>query len=389
MNASTPFRFLLIGPAAAIFAAGAAMACPPESGEGSAAPMQLLEHEDLGALLELRAREFNGFLSLEPSMAVFSGGKGQQQEGVFFGPGEGQKRYRVLRPSGGRAEAQTFTATRGNGQASAKARAELGELQWWAEAQREDAQRLEEVNRDQATRAMVLRRQAVRGQAPNAPRSPVPPAPPAPPLSADSEVIIEGHAIIVGPDGQVYERTLRGMPSGPSATGNDAARQFVLERRVTAEADDRAVIDRTQIQRVWVGLELAEPEAGIVRYFGLEPGQTTQIARVFDDSPAAEAGLKDQDIVIKVNGNAMAGPDILREVVSATEPGDSIRITVLRSGRTHAIDLRPALRDQPTPAAARTSPSKPAVATSEKDLERRMQRIEQLLQKLLEEESRD
>lgn len=386
MNTSTPLRSMFAGPAILLFAAGAAIACPPES-EGREVPQQIIELGDGGGAFALRAANSFSWLDSAPAMGVFSD-RPQQGEGVYFGPEEGQTRYRIVRPGTGRAEAQTFTATRGNGQASAKARAELGEWTRRAEAAQEDALTQADVARQRAEKQ--LRRRGTRLSTPATPAAP-----------ADANVLVEGRAIVIGPDGQVHELMMGGAPAAPAAPS--APQRMLLERGASGRGEAVAppqeflAIEGGPAAKVWIGVELAEPDAGIVRHFELEPGQTTEIARVYEDSPAAKAGLKDRDIVIEINGAAMAGPDILREIVGAANPGDPIRVTVLRKGRTHEIDLRPALREQPRtaigrpldPFAAAAAPSSSVGASNRDDLEQRMARIERMLEKLLEEESRD
>lgn len=400
MNASALRRTMLACPAAALFAAGAAIACPPESEKSGAAPTTEIQlREAPGGLIEIEALLDGEMLSLEPAMAVFAD-EPVQREGTFFGPGEAAKRYRIARPSGGRAEAQTFTATRGNGQASARARAEIGELMRRVQALQEDAMSLQELAskqavEKQATEKKALRRKGVRlGAVPPPPPSPpVAPIPPAAPHPG-ADVQVEGRAIVIGPDGQAHEYALGGAPAAPSVAPRRLLREHAVQGQPLpqheVQALEEAAIERSQAPKVWIGVELAEPDAGLVRYFELEPGQSTEIARVYEGSPAAKAGLKDRDIVIRLNGAEMAGPDVLREVIGSANPGDAIRVTVLRKGRTHEIDLRPALREQPAPRTVQGFPLEAARGTeSGADLERRMARIERMLEKLLEEESRD
>lgn len=332
-------------------------------------------------------------------MAVFAD-EPVQREGTFFGPGEATKRSRVARPSGGRAEVQTFTATRGDGQASARARAEIGELMRRAQALQDDANSLRELAMQQAAgkpgvEKKMLRRKSLNSAVPPPPVAPVAPVPPAPPAPG-ADVQVEGHAIVIGPDGQPREFRLGGVPAVPATPA--APRRMLLERSAQGrplpqrevQALEEAAIERAQAPKVWIGVELAEPDAGIVRYFDLEPGQSTEIVRVYEDSPAAKAGLKDRDIIIRLNGAAMAGPDVLREVVGSANPGDALRVTVLRKGRTHEIDLRPALREAPAPRVVQGAPLDVAPEASKSaDLERRMARIERMLEKLIDEQSRD
>lgn len=69
------------------------------------------------------------------------------------------------------------------------------------------------------------------------------------------------------------------------------------------------------------------------------------IARVVDPtSPAAQAGLRDRDIILKVDGLAVASRDQLRTAVTARQPGEEIILNVLRQGE--ALELKVVLGER-------------------------------------------
>ena len=60
---------------------------------------------------------------------------------------------------------------------------------------------------------------------------------------------------------------------------------------------------------------------------------------IVKDSPAAKAGLKDKDIVTKVNGVEVGSAGSLANLISEYKPGDTVQLTVIRDGKEIAINV--------------------------------------------------
>ena len=61
---------------------------------------------------------------------------------------------------------------------------------------------------------------------------------------------------------------------------------------------------------------------------------------VMKDSPAAKAGLRDKDIVTKVNGVLVGASGSLANLIGEYEPGDTVQLTVYRDGGEIAINVK-------------------------------------------------
>ena len=59
-----------------------------------------------------------------------------------------------------------------------------------------------------------------------------------------------------------------------------------------------------------------------------------------DDSPAAKAGLKENDIITQVNGKTVTSTEDLRESVKDLKKGDTVKITFKRNNQTQTVDVR-------------------------------------------------
>jgi hypothetical protein len=67
------------------------------------------------------------------------------------------------------------------------------------------------------------------------------------------------------------------------------------------------------------GLSFEEAEQGVI------------VRDVAEDSPAAEAGLRQGDVITAIEGEPVESPDDLSDAVAEHEPGDRVTLTVYRS----------------------------------------------------------
>ena len=75
-------------------------------------------------------------------------------------------------------------------------------------------------------------------------------------------------------------------------------------------------------------------------FLGVVTEQTEQGAKVnqvSDESPAAKAGLKEGDIITKVNDIKIDGPASLYDAIGKSKPEDKVTISYIRSGKTNTL----------------------------------------------------
>jgi S1-C subfamily serine protease len=97
------------------------------------------------------------------------------------------------------------------------------------------------------------------------------------------------------------------------------------------------------IQMVDVTPEVAEkikadPNSGIK----LSVTQGVLIARVVTKSPAATAGLRSGDVILKVGGKSVASGEEVQEQVETSRVGQGLILEINRSGKTLQITVKPA-----------------------------------------------
>ena len=82
-----------------------------------------------------------------------------------------------------------------------------------------------------------------------------------------------------------------------------------------------------------LGIQYMELGEQLAAYFKLAAKSGVLVTSVEADGPAAKAGMKAGDVILKLKGDAIADGDELREALSEAEGGSEVGITVQREGR--------------------------------------------------------
>jgi serine protease Do len=89
------------------------------------------------------------------------------------------------------------------------------------------------------------------------------------------------------------------------------------------------------VDRGWLGVQIQEVTPEIASSLGLDKDHPTGalIAAVTENSPAAKAGLKVGDVILKFQGKGVEKMRDLPRLVADTDVGKTVDLTVLRSGQ--------------------------------------------------------
>jgi len=98
---------------------------------------------------------------------------------------------------------------------------------------------------------------------------------------------------------------------------------------------------RGKVTRGWLGVGIQEVTAELALKFGIKENDGVLLNDVFENEPAARAGLKPGDIIAKVDGRRVETPAGLSRAVAGLTPGTKVELDVIRGGerRTITVDL--------------------------------------------------
>ncbi len=100
-----------------------------------------------------------------------------------------------------------------------------------------------------------------------------------------------------------------------------------------------SLIKYGSVTRGWLGVYIQEVGPDLAKKFGAEPGKGALVAEVMKDTPAARAGFKRTDIILKWDGIFVKNHQHLRHIVAGTTVGKSVRVDILRDGRPKTLKV--------------------------------------------------
>ncbi len=87
------------------------------------------------------------------------------------------------------------------------------------------------------------------------------------------------------------------------------------------------------VQRGLLGIDMVEVNSSIKEKFGLDEIKGVYINRVEQGSGAAEAGLREEDILLSINGKTITSAPSLSEFIGLQRPGNILKIEYMRNGK--------------------------------------------------------
>ncbi|HEY6944205.1 MAG TPA: PDZ domain-containing protein [Candidatus Acidoferrum sp.] len=89
----------------------------------------------------------------------------------------------------------------------------------------------------------------------------------------------------------------------------------------------------------WLGVELREVTSETAKELKLPAERGVVLSSIVPDSPAAKAGLKENDVVTDINGQRIEGVAQFRRIIREIPAGRTAQITVWRDGRTQTLSV--------------------------------------------------
>jgi S1-C subfamily serine protease len=124
----------------------------------------------------------------------------------------------------------------------------------------------------------------------------------------------------------------------------DAAPALALENQDPTQIEVLAGIETDDLNIVvgddgssWLGVETHEVTADKAKELKLSAERGVVLGKIVPDSPAAKAGLKENDVVTEINGQRVESAAQFRRMIHEIPAGRSIQLTVWRDGRTQTI----------------------------------------------------
>ena len=107
-------------------------------------------------------------------------------------------------------------------------------------------------------------------------------------------------------------------------------------RQVVAELRETGSVDRS----FYTGLSIRPVSDRLAQQLGLSEAEGLVVTSIESDSPAEAAGLLPRDVIVTIDGEAVASNEDVRDQLVDRRAGDTIRLGVVRRGRAVDVPLR-------------------------------------------------
>jgi putative serine protease PepD len=120
-------------------------------------------------------------------------------------------------------------------------------------------------------------------------------------------------------------------------SGSSAGVGFAIPSNTVARVA-RKIISGQSVRHAYLGVLLSQSSSG-----------GAEVSRATPGAPAANAGLRQGDVITAVNGKAITSTDQFIGIVDTYSPGDTVTVTVKRGSQTKNIDVKLGTRPSQAP----------------------------------------
>ena len=100
------------------------------------------------------------------------------------------------------------------------------------------------------------------------------------------------------------------------------------------------------VKRGYLGIQVRELDPNVAERVGVPKDTGVVVADVYDNTPAAKAGLKPGDILTAIAGKTIKDGSTVQRIVSALPINKATEFDVMRGGKTHKLNVT--IEEQPT-----------------------------------------
>jgi serine protease Do len=137
--------------------------------------------------------------------------------------------------------------------------------------------------------------------------------------------LVDGRGTVVG-----INTAVAGVGLGLAVPINATTRRIVA-----------ALMRDGRVRRAWIGIAGGARPLPPRTAAALGRARAVEVVEVIEDSPAQRAGLRAEDLIVAVDGVAVAGVDDLQRLLGEERIGAAVTLTVVRGGDARELAVRP------------------------------------------------
>lgn len=99
------------------------------------------------------------------------------------------------------------------------------------------------------------------------------------------------------------------------------------------------LLAKGKVVRGWLGVGIQPLTAELAKKFGVAEGEGVLVNEVFEKDPAALAGIKPGDVIVRIDGAVVDSPNKLSRLIATLTPGATSKIEIVRDLKRLTMDI--------------------------------------------------
>jgi serine protease Do len=129
-----------------------------------------------------------------------------------------------------------------------------------------------------------------------------------------------------------------------SQTGGYQGISFAIPINIAKNIANQ-ITEQGKIERGYLGINISGVDATSRKLLGLGDSEGVMVSKVEKNGPADKGGVKNGDIITKINGDVIGAPDDLQSMIGNMMPGSSVKLEILRDKKRQELTVK--LQERP------------------------------------------
>lgn len=124
-----------------------------------------------------------------------------------------------------------------------------------------------------------------------------------------------------------------------SPSGTNAGVGFAIPASMVRRVVESAAGGETAVVRAWLGASTSPMTTNEANRIGLDRPRGVLVGELYRGGPAAEAGVREGDVILAVGGQAVEDTAALNFRIGVVRPGDDVELTLFRDGQERTVSV--------------------------------------------------
>jgi Do/DeqQ family serine protease len=125
-----------------------------------------------------------------------------------------------------------------------------------------------------------------------------------------------------------------------SRSGSSSGVGFAIPAKMVRQVVDSAMGGARSVQRPWLGARLQAVDVETARSLGMAAPRGVVVTQIYPGSLAADAGLRDGDVILAVDGQAVNDESAVTYRVGTHRLNDTVQLQIRRGGAERSVSAR-------------------------------------------------